>query len=103
MMHYLEWEHDVTLSNQTIIEMAYLTKDMIDLTLGRKLCLEEANCYVGCFITCRKLLKLANGGCHQKLREFYRDGRDLVNDGDRLTWVDPITFKPTPGMEELPF
>lgn len=100
MIDYLEWEHDVILSNQAIIEMAYLTKDMIDLTLGRKLCLEEANCYVGCFVTCRKLLKLVDAS-YSTLKEFYRDGRDLVNEGNRLTWADPGDFRALDPM--LPF
>lgn len=87
-------KHRVTLANQNIVEMAYLTKDMIDSILGKKLTMDEAHCYVGCFNACRKLLKVIDKTYlkprHKELAEFYKDGRGINWERDILTWeVNP--------------
>ena len=82
-------EHEVRLSNQAIVEMAYLTKDLVEATMGHKLSWSEANCYLACFYECRKLLKAVDEEYlkkHDRLREFYKDGKELSNDWDRLAW-----------------
>jgi hypothetical protein len=81
--------HNVKLTNQDIVEVAYLTKDLIEAAMGHKLYFEEANCYSGCFYVCRKLLKVVDGNYlknHDRLTDFYKDGRELSNDGDKLAW-----------------
>ena len=82
-------KHDVKLSNQDIAEVAYLTQDLIEAAMGHKLYFEEANCYLACFHLCRKLLKVVDDEYlknHQTLAEFYKDGKGLSNDWDRLAW-----------------
>lgn len=93
-------EHRVALSNQTIVEMAYLTKEMIEplIKSREKLFFEQANCYLACFYKCRKLLKLVDqeyllNEIHKNMVDFYKDGRELSNDWDRLSWEksEPLT------------
>ncbi len=84
----------VELSNQDIVEFAYQTKDIIEHVLGKKLFFEEANCYTACFYKIRRLLKSVDTeyldlGQHKNLAEFYREGRELSNNWDRLRWVNP--------------
>jgi hypothetical protein len=88
-------KHRLTLSNQRIVEMAYLAKDVIDSLIGKKLTMEAANCYTSCFYTCRRLLKAIDRkylGKHKDLVEFYKEGRGLANDWDVLAW-DPEVKK----------
>jgi hypothetical protein len=83
-------KHRVTLSNQDIVEMAYLTKETIEPLIrdNEKLSMDQAHCYVGCFNLCQKLLKMADDEYlkRHRLREFYEEGRSLSWEGDRLSW-----------------
>ena len=84
-------EQKVNLSNMSIIDLAYLTKEMIDMCLGHKLSVEQANCYLKCFYICRELLKQVDPEYlrwHSEVAAFYRDGRELSGDSDRLRWQD---------------
>jgi len=82
----------VVLENQSIIELAYLTKETIEAALGHRLCVEQANCYRACFYHIQEMLKtfvdqeyLAK---HKRLVEFYKDDRVLsVDYKDRLHWI----------------
>ena len=83
-------------------EMAYLTKEMIEplIESRTKLFFEQANCYLARFYGCRKLLRVVDddylkGSKHQKLVEFYKDGRELSNNWDRLSW-EPIPSATNP-------
>ena len=83
--------HEVELSNQQILEFAYLTKELIELCMkdNAKLFFEQANCYLACYYTVRELLKLADSiyvESHNDIFEFYRKDRVLSNDNDRLHW-----------------
>ena len=97
MIEMGSWENEVTLTNQQIIEFAYLTKEMIELCLenNAKLFFEQANCYPACFYKVRELLKLAfdadfgYGASHGAIREFYQEGRELSNEWERLKWITP--------------
>lgn len=80
-------EKTVSINNQSIIEFAYLTKDIIEICYGQKLYFEEANCYLNCFYKMRSFLKLVDAeylAQHKKITEFFREGRELSNDWDRL-------------------
>jgi len=83
-------EHDVKLTNQSIVELAYLTKKMIEISYGQKLFSKQADCYKACFYHCRNLLRTVDENYlrkHRELIEFYKAGRELSNDSDRLSWV----------------
>lgn len=87
-------EHDVTLKNQAIIEMAYVTRDLILPLIKerRKLSFEAANNYQSSFNHCRKLLQIVPTEYltkHTALIEFYTEKRELSNQWDRLSWVSP--------------
>jgi hypothetical protein len=82
-------KHRVTMSNQAIVEMAYITIAMVNMAMGHKLTLDEANNYTFCFYFCRKLLKMVDQrylNTHKTLMKFYKDGRELSKDWDRLAW-----------------
>jgi len=84
-------EKTVVLNNQTIIELAYLTKDMTQAVYGEKLSFEAANCYTHCFYAVRSLLKLIDPEYlaeHKNLTEFYQEGHDLNNINDHLCLKD---------------
>jgi hypothetical protein len=85
-------EHDVKLANQSIIELAYLTKDMIELVYGQKLTWERANCYIACFYLCQSLLKVVDEEYlterRSRLKNFYRDGRELFKFDNRLSFEE---------------
>jgi hypothetical protein len=81
----------VELCNQDIIDFAYITKDVIEHLLHEKLMFEEANNYTHCFYSIRRLLKLVDAEYlkqHTRITEFYREGRELSNDWDRLEWAE---------------
>lgn len=84
-------KHKVNLENQNIIELAYLTMEMLEVFSESrgKLFFEQANCYVGCFYTCQRLLKAVDPEYleqHPKIAHFFKEGRHLSNDSDRLSW-----------------
>jgi hypothetical protein len=79
----------VELTNQDILELAYATKELIEYVFGAKLFWEQTNCYFANFYTIRRLLKSVDADYlneHPKIAEFYREGRELSNDWDRLHW-----------------
>jgi hypothetical protein len=87
-------KHRITLNNQSMVEMAYLTRDLLNYVIGKKLTyVDDARCYTSCFGICAKLLKVIKSKKyrkrHEKLIEFYEDERLLVNEGEVLTWVNP--------------
>ena len=84
-------EQKIGLTNQNIIELAYLTKDMIEHCCGKKLSFEGANCYLNCFYTSQRLLRGVDSEYlkkHQSLGDFYREDRRLSNDWDRLYFAE---------------
>lgn len=86
-------QHDVKLSNETIIILGYLCKEMLEMVTKCKawLFFEQANCYSSCFHVLRKLLKVVDQeymATHHHLAEFYRSGHELERNGDRLWFVN---------------
>ena len=84
-------EKSITMSNQQIIEFAYLTQEIIKSCWGEKLYFEQANCYLTCFYKVRELLKQVNAkylAKHERVVDFFRDVRVLSNEWDRLHWVN---------------
>ena len=94
-------EKTVTLTNQNIIELGYLTKDMIECVYGHKLSFEEANCYHSCFYTMRKLLKQADAEYRSGhgLDEFFFEDRELDNSFDIIRWATQGEIKTDEGRE----
>lgn len=77
----------IVLSNQAIVELAYLTMETIKAVYGKKLFFEVANCYLACFYRVRSMLKEVDReylAGHKGIVEFYQEGRELSNDNDRL-------------------
>jgi len=86
-------KHTFDLTNQTVIELAYLAKDIIELCIegNYKLLFDQANCYLACYLICRSLLELVDKeylACHEGLYDFYyrKDNKRLSNNWDRLHW-----------------
>jgi hypothetical protein len=84
-------ERTVKLTNQSIIELAYLTMEALEALIesGQQLFFEQANCYLSCFYACQRLLKEVDPeylDYHPDLKDFFREGRELSNTGDRLSW-----------------
>jgi hypothetical protein len=79
----------VKLTNQQIIELAYICKDVAEVVArnNTKLTFEAANCYGSCYHTVQKLLKSVDSKyvkAHGGIKEFYRKDRELSNDWDRV-------------------
>lgn len=88
-------KQSLELSNISIIELAYITKDLIEPFIKdrTKLTFGEANCYLACYYICKRLLKLVDKECldhHENLYDFYyrKDNKCLSNDWDRLHWEE---------------
>ena len=63
----------ITLTNQQIVEIAYLTKEAIEQ--GYTCVFEVANCHQACFYLCQKLIKKVSKpylSRHRELVEFYK-------------------------------
>ena len=80
---------DVTLTNQEIIKLAYMTKELIGYAWANKLSNAQCNCYVECFYTIQDILnemdkKILNK--HNELCIFFARGRRLINVDDQLRW-----------------
>ena len=91
-------EHEIKLANQSIIELAYLAKEMIEACLKsrRQMCQEQARCYQHCFYTCRDILESVDSDyldLHPNLRGFYNETRELSSYDDYLSWVLPDRVK----------
>jgi len=87
-------EVNVKLSNINIVELVYITKEMIEALVdtGIKLYFEQANCYQSCFYICRYLLKSVEPTyliTHETLVDFYEGKRKLSNDSSKLRWEEP--------------
>ena len=85
-------EHQVTLSNQDIIQMAYAHAELIGplIAAHTKLSFEQANCFFALYYQIRNLLELLPAeylAFHRRVVEFYKD--DLSNDFDRLARPEP--------------
>ena len=68
----------VKLSNQKIIELAYLIKETLEDMQGQPMFFEQANCYSSCFHTIRELLKQVDAeylSRHYPIRDFYQRER----------------------------
>jgi hypothetical protein len=85
-------EHDVKLANQSIVELAYLTKDMIELVYAQKLTSERANCYIACFYLCQSFLEIVDEEYlrkrHTRLKKFYRNDRELFKFDNTLAFEE---------------
>jgi len=87
-------EHEITLSNQRILELAYTAKDLLEILLedNTKLSFCQANSCFGTFYTMRNLLILVDydylAEFHQMLIDFY--DRDIHIQFDRLFWAEEI-------------
>ncbi len=70
-------KHIVSLTNQNIIELSYLTKNMLGMNRGPgHFSFEEWNCYNACLHLCWRLLKVVDKKYqthHKKLIRFYED------------------------------
>ena len=80
---------DVKLTNQDIIQFAYITKEIIKYAWGLKLSNAQANCYVECFYKIQELLAIVDVkdlNKHTEVCKFFREGRRLTNKNDRLRW-----------------
>ncbi len=70
-------EVQVKVSNQQIIEMAYLTMETIKMAKGHFLNVEQSNSHAACYETIKELLKSVDQDYlaeHQKIKEFFADG-----------------------------
>lgn len=70
--------HNVELTNQDIIELSYMVRDLVTLAAKQraKLCWEEANCYGSTISTCCELLKNVDTEYlqqHDKLASFFNE------------------------------
>jgi len=87
-------EHEIMLDNQSIIELAYLAKEMVEACLKSRVQMsqERARCYQHCFYNARDMLELVDGeylDLHPSLRDFYAENRELSSYDDYLSWVLP--------------
>ena len=88
-----------SLTDQNKIELAYLTKEMVEMCIENraKLYFEQANCYLACFYACRRLLQEVDPEYldhHSEVKDFFREGRELSNDWDRMSWDPPENTTP---------
>ncbi|MGP8152556.1 MAG: hypothetical protein ACLQBQ_00190 [Smithella sp.] len=82
-------EKEVKFTNQEIIKFAYITKEIIGYAWGVKLSNAQANCYVECFYKIQELIEIVDKeylNRHNELCEFFRGGRRLTTEDDRLYW-----------------
>lgn len=86
-------EHDVKLSNQQIIEFAYMVKEVIEdhMQTKSRLFYEAANCYVSCYCTVLEMLKHVDRQyleleTHKQLVEFYSSPQPISKDFGLLKW-----------------
>jgi len=89
----------IKLSNQEIIELAYLTMEMIKQTYGQKLIADQANCYRSCFYLMRNLLKQVDKEYldqHGIIDRFFQEGQELSNDKGRLDFKNSVPLKDLP-------
>ena len=87
-------EHEIMLDNQSIIELAYLAKEMVEACLKSRVQMsqERARCYQHCFYNARDMLIEVDPeylNLHPTLRDFYAENRDLSSYDDYLSWVLP--------------
>ncbi len=80
---------EVTLTNQEIIKLAYMTKELIGYAWDNKLSNAQCNCYVECFYTIQDILnevdkKILNK--HHELCLFFATEKRLINVNDQLQW-----------------
>jgi len=81
----------INLTNQEIVKFAYITKEIIENTWGRKLTNAQANCYLECFYSMRDILEDMDESYikkHSTLRDFFLGGKRLTNIDDRLQWEE---------------
>jgi len=82
-------EKRVKLTNQEIIKFAYITKEIIRYAWEEKLSNAQANCYVECFYKIQELIEIVDKKYrdrHNEICDFFREGKRLTTDGDRLRW-----------------
>ena len=80
---------EVTLTNQEIIKLAYMTKELIGYAWDNKLSNAQCNCYVECFYTIQDILNEVdkkNLNKHHEICDFFAPGRRLINVDDQLQW-----------------
>jgi len=79
----MDRKHRVTLSNRSMIELAYAVKGYIELAAGNQVTIDLRHCLGGCFSYCHDLLNVVDNGyllpCHRELRDFYRKDFDSYN------------------------
>lgn len=91
-------EKDVKLCNQSIIEIGYMARDLIQPLAGtrEKLFFEEANCYSNVFYLVKDLLKRVDPeylDFHGSVQDFYK--QDLSNNWDRLELLSAGEYRPS--------
>jgi len=81
-------EHEVKLSNQAIVEIAYMTKEIIEDIEGRQLTFEQANCYQSNYYTVVDMLKAVDpeylSGRHGELFEYFSHESPVTKENNRL-------------------
>jgi len=84
----------VKLTNQEIIKFAYITKEIINYAGRKKLSNAKANCYEECFYTIQDHLEEVDKeylNRHAELRDFFRKGRRLISEDNRLRWEKKVS------------
>jgi hypothetical protein len=84
---------EIQLTNQEIIKLAYITKEIIGYAWGNKLSNAQANCYVECFYTIQDLLEEVDKKYkekHSELFNFFVRGKRLITIDDQLQWEKAI-------------
>ncbi len=79
----------VNLTDQEILKFAYVTKEIIEYSWGKKLSNAQANCYIECFYTIKDLLEEADEtylNKHPEISGYFLTGKRLISEEDRLQW-----------------
>ena len=80
---------EVNLTNQEIIKLAYMTKELIGYAWDNKLSNAQCNCYVECFYTIQDILNDMDQKVlmkHDALSRFFAREKRLINVNDQLQW-----------------
>ena len=78
-METMELRHkeiEIIMTNQAVIELAYVTKELIENARGAKLFFEQCNCYRSCFENIQNLLNIVDPEYlaeHQSIKAFYSE------------------------------
>jgi hypothetical protein len=83
----------INLTVQEIVKFAYMTKDIIENTWGKKLTDAQLNCYLECFYSIQEILEDVDREYlkkHAPLVRFFREGKRLISKNNELQWEKKI-------------